>query len=167
MSDFLISQLLALATLVCGMAAFQFRQRVLILRLWCVAAIFGAAHFWFLGAVEASMLVGVTALRFFVSSLTIDRRMLYLFLALAVGGFAWTYQSPVSVLALAATLVGTYGSFHGSDNAVRYSMIAAEVFWLVHNIIVWSPVAIFMEVLFFSSNVIGLVRHRKASETAL
>ena len=68
---------------------------------------------------------------------------------------------------LAATLVGTYGSFHGSDNAVRYSMIAAEVFWLVHNIIVWSPVAVFMEVLFFSSNVIGLVRHRKASETAL
>lgn len=167
MSDFLISQLLALGTLVCGMAAFQFGERVTILRLWCVAAVFGAAHFWFLGAVEASLLVGVTAARFFVSSLTTDRRMLWLFLLLAVGSFAWTYQSPVSLLALAATLVGTYGSFHGSGNAVRYSMIAAEVLWLVHNIIVWSPVAVFMEVLFLASNVVGLLRHRKARETAL
>jgi hypothetical protein len=73
---------------------------------------------------------------------------MYLFLALSVGGFALTYASPVSFLALTATLIGTYGSFHGSEKAVRYTMMATEVLWAVHNLI-------------------GLLRHRKASESAL
>ncbi len=167
LSDFAISQILALGTLLAGMAAFQFKRRVMILRVWCIAAVFGAAHFWFLGAVEASALVGVTALRFLVSSLTTDKRMFWLFMVLAVAGFAWTYQSPVSLLALAATLIGTWGSFHGTEKAIFGAMMAAEVLWLVHNIIVWSPVAIGMEALFFSSNVIGYIRHHRAREAAL
>lgn len=167
MSDFAISQLFAAATLLTGMAAFQFRTRVTILRLWGVAAVFGATHFWFLGAYEACLLVGVTATRFFVSSLTTDRRIFYLFITLAVAGFVWTYQSPASLLALAATLIGTWGSFHGSDKAVRYAMLAAEILWLIYNIIIWSPVAILMEVLFFTSNVIGMLRHRRARDSAL
>lgn len=167
MSDFLISQLLALGTLLAGMAAFQFRRRIIILRVWCIAATFGAAHFWFLDAYEACFLVGITASRFLVSSFTTDKRMFWLFMALAVAGWALTYQHPVSYLALAATLVGTWGSFHGSENAIRWAMMAAEVFWLVHNVIVWSPVAIGMEVLFFSSNLVGMLRHRRARESAL
>lgn len=167
MSDFVISQILALGTLVAGMAAFQFRRRVIILRVWCLAAAFGAAHFWFLDAFEACLLVGITATRFLVSSFTTDKRMFWLFMVLAVAGWAWTYQSPVSYLALAATLVGTWGSFHGSETAIRWAMMAAEVFWLIHNIIVWSPVAIGMEVLFFTSNLTGMLRHRRARESAL
>jgi len=167
MTDFAISQALALGTLVAGMAAFQFRSRVVILRVWCLAAVFGAAHFWFLGAVEACLLVGVTAARFLISSLTTDKRMFWFFIALAVAGWAYTYQSPVSYLALAATLVGTWGSFHGTDAAIRWAMMAAEVCWLIHNIIVWSPVAIGMELLFFGSNLVGMLRHRRARESAL
>ena len=128
---------------------------------------FGAAHFWFLDAYEACILVGITAARFFVSSLTTDKRMFWLFMAAAAAGWALTYQSPVSFLALGATLVGTWGSFHGTDSAIRWAMMAAEVCWLVHNIIVWSPVAIGMEVLFFTSNLIGMLRHRRARESAL
>ena len=167
MSDFAISQLLAIGTLVAGMTAFQFRDRTLILRLWFVAALFGAAHFWFLGALEACLLVAVTATRFLVSSFTTDRRMLYLFMGLAVAGFAWSYSAPISVLALLATLIGTWGSFHGTDMAVRYSMMAAQCLWLTHNLVVWSPVAIGMEFMFFTSNLVGLIRHRRAQETAL
>ena len=73
----------------------------------------------------------------------------------------------VSLLALASTLIGTVGSFHGSEKAVRYSMMAAELLWTIHNIIVWSPVAIVMEVLFFGSNLLGLLRHRKANAAEL
>jgi inner membrane protein len=90
---------------------------------------------------------------------------MYLFLTLSVAGFALTYANPVSFLALAATLIGTYGSFHGSEKAVRYTMMVTEVLWATHNLIVWSPVAVLMEVLFFSSNLVGLLRHRKASES--
>jgi hypothetical protein len=167
MSAFLISQLFAAATLVTGMAAFQFRKREHILRGWVVAALFAAAHFWFLEAYEACFLVLATATRLLVSSFTTDTRLMYLFLAIALGGFALTYQTPVSLLALAATLVGTVGSFQKSETVVRYTYMATEILWATHNIIVWTPVAIAMEVLFFISNLIGLLRHRKASETAL
>jgi hypothetical protein len=167
MSPFLISQLLAACTLATGMAAFQFKERKHILRGWCVAALFGAAHFYILGSNEACFLVAITAVRFLISSFNTDARLMYFFMALAIGGYAVTYENPVSVLALAATLTGTYGSFHGSANAVRYAMMTAEVLWVVHNLIIWSPVAVVMEVLFFASNLIGLLRHRKAGAAAL
>ena len=167
MSAFVISQILAGLTLVTGMAAFQLKERVHILRGWCLAALFAAAHFFVLGANEAGILVTVTALRFAVSSYTTNVKWMWLFLGLAVAGFAWTYQSPVSFLALAATFVGTYGSFHGSEKAVRYGMMATELLWALHNLIVWSPVAVLMEVLFFTSNLVGLLRHRRPKETAL
>lgn len=167
MSAFLISQLFAAATMVAGMAAFQFRRREHILRGWFVAALFAAAHFWFLDAYEACFLVLATATRMLISSFTTDARLMYFFLAVSLGGFTLTYQSPVSLLALAATLVGTVGSFQRSEEAVRYTMMATELLWAIHNIIVWTPVAIAMEVMFFLSNLAGLLRHRKASETAL
>lgn len=163
MTAFAISQVLAGMTLVTGMAAFQLNERRHILRGWCLAASFAAIHFLLLGSIEACLLVGVTALRFLVSSFTTDQRLMWLFLALSIGGFALTYAHPVSFLALGATIIGTYGSFHGSKDAVRFSMMATEALWCIHNIIVWSPVAIGMEVLFFTSNLIGLLRHRRAS----
>jgi hypothetical protein len=167
MTPFVLSQILAALTLVTGMTAFQFKQRKHILLGWCVAASLAAAHFFVLGRNEAGMLIAVTALRFLVSSFTTDTRLMYLFLALSIGGFALTYSSPVGYLALTATLIGTYGSFHGSEKAVRYTMMVTEVLWATHNLIIWSPVAVIMEVLFFSSNLIGLLRHQKASESAL
>lgn len=167
LTPFLISQILAVGTLIAGMAAFQFRERTVILRGWFVAALFGSAHFWFLGAYEACLLVGVTALRFLVSSFTTDRRAYFFFMALALAGFVFTYQSLLSLLPLAATLVGTWGSFQGTDRAVRWSMFGAQACWVTFNIIIWSPVAILVEVMFFSSNLIGMLRHKKAQETAL
>jgi len=167
MSPFLISQLLAACTLAAGMVAFQFKAREYILRGWCIAALFAAAHFYLLGSNEACFLVAITAARFLISSFSTDARLMYFFMALALGGFAVTYENPVSFLALAATLIGTYGSFHGSAKAVRYALMTAEVLWVVHNLIIWSPVAVVMEVLFFTSNLIGLLRHRNANAAAL
>jgi len=167
MSPFILSQLLAGGTLLVGMAAFQFRERTHILRGWCLAATLAAAHFYVLGSTAACLLVAVTALRFLISSFTTDARLMYLFIALAVGGFILTYANPVNFIALAATLIGTVGSFRHTGNAVRYSMLTTEVLWAVHNIIVWSPVAFVMELLFFTSNLVGLLRHRRANVTAL
>jgi len=167
MTPFVLSQLLATLALVTGMTAFQFKARKHILLGWCVAAVLAAAHFFVLGRAEAGMLVAVTALRFLVSSFTTDTRFMYLFLVMSVAGFALTYGSPASFLALAATLIGTYGSFRSSEKAVRYTMMVTEALWATHNLIIWSPVAVIMEVLFFSSNLVGLLRHRKASESAL
>lgn len=165
-TPFIISQVLACGVLIAGLTAFQFKQRTHILRGWGVAATFGSAHFWFLGAYEACLLVALTATRFFISSFTTDKRLMYVFLALAVAGFAYTYQQPVGVLALIATLIGTYGSFYGTENAIRWSMLIAQVLWFIHNYIVWSPVALGMEFFFFTSNIVGWVRANRAQARA-
>ena len=82
MSPFLISQLLAAATLITGMAAFQLHDRKLILRGWSLAAAFAATHFFVLGSNEAAVLIVITGIRFLVSSFTTDKRLMYLFLGL-------------------------------------------------------------------------------------
>jgi hypothetical protein len=46
-----------------------------------------------------------------------------------------------------------YDAFRGQQEtarAVRLTMMATEVLWAIHNILVWSPVAVTMEVLFFT-----------------
>ena len=167
MSAFAWSQILAGLTLVTGMAAFQFRAREHILRGWCLAALFAAVHFFLLGANEAGCLVLVTATRFLVSSLTTERRWMIVFIGLAIASFAWSYSNPVGFLGLAATLISTVGSFYGTERAVRVAMMATEVLWAIHNWIIWSPVAVLMEFAFLASNLVGLLRHRRAKETAL
>ena len=167
MTPFLASQILAGLTLVTGMLAFQLRDRKWILRGWFLAALFAAMHFYLLGSVEACILVAITATRMLVSSFTTDARLMWLFLVLSAAGFALTYENPVSLIGLAATLIGTWGSFRHSEILIRYTMMATELLWATHNLIIWSPVGVGMEVLFFASNLTGLIRHRRARQTAL
>ncbi|MDG1462818.1 MAG: YgjV family protein [Gammaproteobacteria bacterium] len=167
MSPFVISQILASITLIIGMAAFQAKQRRTILRGWFLAAMFAAAHFYFLDMFEACLLVGVIGIRFLVSSFTQDRRLMYLFMAISLVAYIATYNEPVSLLALLAAMIGTWGTFQKAQTTVRLTMMSTEVLWVIHNFIIWSPVAVGMEVLFFSSNVIGFLRHKKAMEAAL
>jgi len=167
MTPFLLSQILAAITLIIGMTAFQMKQRKHILRGWFLAAVVAAAHFYLLGNYEACVLVLVTATRFLVASFSTNQRFMYVFLALSVVGYILTYSEPVSLLAFAATLIGTVGSFRQSETAVRTTMMSTEILWLVHNFLVWSPVAMAMEVLFFSSNLLGYLRHRKPQKSAL
>ena len=161
MSNFLLSQMVAFMALLAGMAAAQFKTRQHILQGWFVAAMLAAVHFWLLGAIEACLLVSLTAMRFLVSSFTTNPRIMYLFLALSFIAYVLTYNDPVSLLALAATLTATVASFQHDARRIRLIMMTAELFWLVHNTLIWSPVAIITEVLFFSSNTVALLRHSK------
>ena len=167
MSPFFISQILASITLIIGMAAFQSKERNTILRGWFMAAMFASAHFYFLGMIEACLLVAIIGVRFLVSSFTQDRRLMFLFMAISFGAYIYTYDNPVSLLALIAAIIGTWGSFQKSQSTVRLTMMSTEVLWVIHNIIIWSPVAVGMELLFFSSNMIGFLRHRKAMGSVL
>ncbi|MDG2154411.1 MAG: YgjV family protein [Gammaproteobacteria bacterium] len=167
MTPFIISQILAFITLIIGMAAFQFKDRQNILRGWFFAAMFAAAHFYYLDNIEAAILVAIIGIRFLVSSMTFDKRLMYFFMAVSLAAYALTYTQPVSLLALTATMVGTWGTFQRSQTTVRLTMMSTELLWVVHNFIIWSPVAVGMEVLFFASNMLGFIRHRKAQETAL
>ncbi len=155
MSRFFLSQCLAALAFGAGLAAFQFRTRPAILRAWSVSAGLSGVHFWLLGVPVAATLALITSIRFLTASLTRDRRIMTIFIALTLTGFAATYTRPVGVLALVATLLGTWAAFQPGDRTVRAVLAVCATLWVVHNILVGSPVATVMELSFLASNAVG------------
>ena len=57
-----------------------------------------------------------------------------------------------------SALIQTIASFQNRDLHLRLCMVMGTSFWITHNIFASSPVAIIMESLFLSSNLLGLYR---------
>jgi Bacterial inner membrane protein len=167
MSTFLLSQLLVALAFAAGLAAFQFRARPAILRSWSLCAALNGAHFLLLGVPGAATLAAMISVRFLVASFTRDRRVMVFFMILSATGFLATYTRPVGLLALAATLLGTWASFQPNDRTVRATLAICASLWVLHNAIVGSPVATVMELAFLASNAIGWRRfHGRAKMDA-
>ena len=63
MTPFIISQVLAFITLIIGMVAFQCKDRQNLLRGWFFAAMFAAAHFYYLDNIEAAVILSVAEIK--------------------------------------------------------------------------------------------------------
>jgi hypothetical protein len=159
MDTFIVSQYIAGVSFLIGICSFQFKTRRQILLCWFFADAINALHFFVLGRPAAVALLCVSASRFLTAAHTKDRRWMYLFFVLTIAGFSATYQHPVSFLVLISGILGTYGTFHQADKSVRMALLFCSVLWVIHNVIVGSPVAVVMELSYLASNVIGLWRH--------
>lgn len=157
---FLLSQCLAALAFAAGIAAYQGRTRSSILVRWAVAAAFNTAHFVLLGVPGVATITFITCLRFLAASRTSDRRMMWIFMALAVAGFLATYTRPLGFVALAATLLGTWASFQPRASTVRVAFALCATLWGIHNALAGSPVGALMEVAFLASNAYGGWRSR-------
>jgi hypothetical protein len=158
MSAFLLSQILATIAFGLGLASSQFRQRRSILLCLVLGTAFNASHFLLLQRPGPAALMVLIGTRYLSSLLTTRRWVMYLFLALSATAFVTTYQSPVSLLALLAVCFGTWGTFHPDDRVLRRFIILGNSCWLLHNLLVWTPVGVVMEASFLSSNLIGYWR---------
>ncbi len=159
-NHFFVSQVLAGLAFITGMAAFQFSSRAYILRMFCVSAFVYSTHFMVLGEPQAALFVFISSVRFLIASVSTHRHWLWLFLLVIALNLLMTYESPINFLSFAATSLGTYGSFNASIVVLRVCMGLATAIWVLHNFLVWSPVAIMMEVLFLISNAVGWWRGR-------
>jgi hypothetical protein len=137
-----------------------------VLRCWSASVLFNGIHFLLLDAAGAATIALITALRFFVASLSTRRAWLWLFLAVAAGGFALTNNRPEGWLALAATVLGTWGSFQADQWRLRGALIACASLWAVHNYLIGSPVSTLMELSFLTSNIVGWIRLRARTTSA-
>lgn len=160
---FVLSQLLAALAFGCGIVAFQQQARSAMLKLWFVSAVLNASHFTVLGQYEAALFVGLTAVRFLVAALSPRQRWMYAFLALSTLLILLSYTSPVNLLPYLAAVVGTVGSFQKNVLLVRLLMAAGASAWIVHNLLIGSPVAVLMELAFLGSNLVGFIRSRRAT----
>jgi len=158
-SAFLISQLLAAVAFLFGIASFQFKARKAVLLCIFFCAIFNSFHFFTLERFGVGTLILVMSLRFLVAAFWPSQRGMLVFIVLAIISFSFSYEYPVSLLGLAATLLGTVGSFKKSDRDVRLYLMAASALWVVHNLFVGTPVAVLMEASFMLSNFIAWKRY--------
>ena len=146
-----------------GIVAFQRYDRASMLKFWFVSALLNASHFAVLGQYEAACFVGLTAVRFLVAALSPRQRWMYCFLALSTLLIVVSYTSPVNLLPYIAAVVGTIGSFQKNVILVRALMAVGATSWIIHNLLVGSPVAVLMELAFLSSNLVGYIRSRRQS----
>lgn len=166
MGDFLLSQILAAIALGCGAISFQTRTRRTIL-LWLLGtAVFNATHFFILDRPAAGTLYIVIALRCLAAAFSTNRKIMYVFLGMAVIGFAYTFRSPIGFLGLFGTLSATYGSFQSAEPRLRVFHMLSNTSWMIHNIVVGTPVATVTEATFLSSNLLGYWRHHRRGNRA-
>ncbi|MBV2129150.1 YgjV family protein [Arsukibacterium indicum] len=158
---FLGSQLLAAIAFGCGIFAFWQQQRSSMLRFWFISAVLNASHFGLLGQYEAALFVGLTAIRFLVAAIQPRQHWMLLFMAGATAILLTSYSSPLNLLPYAAAMLGTYGSFQTRLGRVRLCMAIGASCWIIHNMLVGSPVAVLMELAFLLSNLVGFLRARR------
>jgi hypothetical protein len=157
-STFVLSQILAGIAFTLGLTSFQFKSRRSVLLCLSLLTVFNSSHFFLLGRPGPATLQILTGVRYLTATFTMNRKLMYLFLLVSIGAFLATFRSPLSLLALVAVLLGTYGSFQPADRTMRVFLMLGNSIWLIHNIFASTPVAMVMEASFLTSNVLGYWR---------
>lgn len=158
MSVFIISQLLILIAISFDLASFQFKKRKQIVSCLCVAGTLIFSHFILLEQWTAAGLMAVATIRYFVSIFTTSKKVMLAFLLCSLIVFIFTFMGTISILCFTGSVFQTIASFCKNDKKLRLLMIIGTSFWLLHNVLINSPVAVVMEALFISSNLIGYYR---------
>jgi hypothetical protein len=158
-TDFLLSQALIGIAIVFDMLSFQFRQRARILACLVVAGVLITAHFVLLQRWTAAGLMVIATTRFLVGIFSTAPLLKYLFAICALGVGVFTYAGLTSVLSCAGSLIQTFGAFSPSDRRLRQLMMLGTSVWLLHNVLIGSPAAVLMELLFLGSNLVGYYRY--------
>ena len=156
---FLLSQAFAACALVSDFISFQLKSRVAILLLLTLSCVFLTIHYVLLDSAAAAIVVGISAIRFFVASRTQHVAVALSFLAASIIGTLATWRIPADVLVLLGGALANTASFADTDKKLRLIMMLATSCFLVYNALIFSPVGILVEISFLSSNFLGYYRH--------
>jgi len=158
-SSFLLSQILIGIAFIFDLSSFQFRNRKHILICFTIAASLISAHFFLLGENTAGSVVALSAVRFVVSIFTTDKRLMWLFLGLILFAGIVTFDGLEDILSVSAMLLSTFSAFSAQDKKLRLFMMCGTVLMITHNILIFSPAAIILEVFFLLSNLFAYYRY--------
>ena len=169
-SAFVFSQGLAFLAFLCGVFSFRLKERRYVLMCWVVSAFLSGLHFLLLDRTNAAALALLTSTRFFLAIFTTAKLLMYLYMIILVIIFATTYTSPINLIAVTASLIGTFGSFKKNDKDVRRYLMVAAFCWALHNALIKSPVGALMELIFLISNIVNYYKFygspfRRSGET--
>lgn len=158
LSPFIWSQVAATFMLCFDLASFQFKGRKEILLCLVISSAFNAAHFVMLGQSAAGAIIFVSVLRFLVSYFSTSQWWMGICMILSVASTLMGSFTFVTIFALLGSLINTWAAFRPGDYLLRIGMLVGISFWILHNVLVWTPVGILVECIFLTSNLIGLWR---------
>lgn len=163
MNLFFLSQLLASASFILDLLAFQFSRRAISLALLACSTSLLSVHFWLLDGNSASALMALAACRYLVAIVTTRRGMKWGFLAASLLCGLMTWQHMFDALPLAGSLMMTLAAFQADAMRLRIFTLSGSLFWLINNILAGSPVAVAMETTFMLSTLISYWRLKSAT----
>lgn len=159
MPDFLFSQLLVTVTLIIECCAMQLKNKNYILAALSVSCLFNGFHYLLLDQATAGYIFLFSSFRFLISIKWKFQWVSVAALSVSLLITVLTYSGFLSVLGFIATVFVTVGSFSQNDKFLRLMMVAGGSLWLLHNIILWTPVGILVEVIFVGSSFVGYYRY--------
>ncbi|AZQ83806.1 YgjV family protein [Colwellia sp. Arc7-635] len=165
MPDFLLSQLLVTVTLIIECCAMQLKNKNYILAALSVSCFFNGMHYLLLEQRTAGYIFLFSSIRFLVSIRWKFQWISVAALSISLLITVSTYSGLLSILGFIATVFITVGSFSHNDKFLRLMMILGGSLWFVHNLILWTPVGILVEVVFVGSSCIGYYRYYIAKKT--
>jgi len=158
MSDFVLSQLLIAIAIVFDIASFQFKKRQHIVSCLSVAGVLICEHFMLLSQWTAAGVMAIATVRYVMSIFTTAKYYRWLFMASAIIMTLFTFSSIASLFSLMGSLFQTAAAFNKQDKRLRQLMIIGTGFWLLHNLLINSPLAVLMEIVFLCSNLVAYYR---------
>ncbi|MDO6487492.1 YgjV family protein [Colwellia sp. 6_MG-2023] len=164
MSDFFISQLLVSVTLIIECCAMQLKNKNYILALLSVSCFFNGFHYLLLDQPTAGFIFLFSSLRFLISIKWKLKWLSFASLGVSLLITVATYIGLLSIVGFIATVFITIGSFSHNDKFLRLMMIIGGSLWLVHNLILWTPIGVLVEVIFVGSSFIGYYRYYLAQK---
>jgi len=163
MSLFFLSQLIASASFILDVLAFQFARRPLSLTILACSTSLLSLHFWLLDETGACGLMALAACRYLVAIFTTHRAIKVGFLGALAMCSLLTWRHPADVLPLTGSLMMTLAAFQPDAMRLRLITLGGSLCWLANNILAGSPVAVAMEATFMVSTWISYWRFKRAA----
>ena len=156
---FLFSQILAVLAMISDLIAFQMKKREYILYFGIFTVACLSLHHFLLWNTAASVILWLAVIRYIVSVYIQDKRVLVIFLIIALVAFMFTYEKIEDFLVLFGTIFFTISVFQKDEKKLRMFTMFGLCFYILFNVLVFSPFAILARLTVFSSNAIGYYRH--------
>ncbi|WOG29512.1 YgjV family protein [Endozoicomonas sp. 8E] len=158
MDNYTLSQILVSIAIVFDLLSFQFKTRKHVVLCLFIAGVLIATHFYLLNAFTAAVVMTIASIRYLTSYFSSRPGVRNLFLIINGVTLFVTYESFISLVAFVGSCLQTIGAFSKDDREMRLIMMVGTVVWLSHNVLVLSPMAVVMEVLFLLSNIVAYLR---------
>ena len=156
---FLASQILAGIAIIADVISFQFKERKKVILFFMIAALCIVFHYILLERYAAAVIGTIAIVRFFVSYHRTDRYFIYIFTALLGLATYVLYKDMYDIIYFIGITFATVWVFQNDDKILRLWMMWGTVCVMLYDFLIFSPIGVLLDFIFFGSNLVWYYRH--------